>query len=101
MRDKADESANFWRARSATNSLLVHRAAPPRLCHLEPHAVQTPVANVTTKPPSILKSLALAVGTLTLSTWVLGTLWMQSSAAETSLHINPPANPAVVASNAP
>lgn len=32
--------------------------------------------------PSILKSLALAVGTLTLSTWALGTLWMQSEQAE-------------------
>ena len=58
-------------------------------------------ANLTTKPPSILKSLALAVGTLTLSTWVLGTLWMQSSTTESSVHVNPPANPAVVASNAP
>lgn len=57
--------------------------------------------SVTKKPPSILKSLALAVGTLTLSTWVLGTLWMQSSSGEAPAHVNPPANSSVVASNAP
>lgn len=56
--------------------------------------------SATTKPPSILKSLALAVGTLTLSTWALGTLWMQAE-APVKAHVNPPANPSVVASNAP
>jgi hypothetical protein len=68
--------------------------------------VQTPsTSTVATQPPSILKSLALAVGTLTLSTWALGTLWMQAEApstpVSTSVHVNPPANPSVVASNAP
>lgn len=42
------------------------------------------------QPPSILKSLALAVGTLTLSTWALGTLWMQAEApsAKASGNVN-------------
>ncbi len=67
--------------------------------------MQTPVTpvtpvNPTSKPPSFLKSLALAVGTLTLSTWALGTLWMQAE-APVQAHVNPPANPSVVASNAP
>jgi hypothetical protein len=72
--------------------------------------VQTPATSTTpttpTKPPpSILKSLALAVGTLTLSTWALGTLWMQTEGPQPThtpagQHVNPPANPSVVASNA-
>lgn len=63
--------------------------------------MQTPVTPAHEKPPSILKSLALAVGTLTLSTWALGTLWMQAEAPAHAGHVNPPANPAVLASNAP
>jgi hypothetical protein len=59
--------------------------------------VQTPVATSSTqKPPSILKSLALAVGTLTLSTWALGTLWMHAESDERAQ-----VNPDVVATNAP
>jgi hypothetical protein len=31
-----------------------------------------------TRPPSFLKGIALAVGTLALSTWALGSLWLQA-----------------------
>lgn len=40
---------------------------------------------VAQRHPSFLKGLALAVGTLALSTWALGTLWLQAEeTAETS-----------------
>lgn len=49
---------------------------------MEPNVASAPTSSSKAAPPSFLKSIALAVGTLALSTWALGTLWLQASRAD-------------------